>query len=318
MGRMKAIFMTLMMLALVCAPAGLQAEEPLPVVKGIRVFVSGDNLGVEITADKSFEYTCTKMPHLLRVVVDLPLSEPGRPDTVYKYKSALISTIELEKKEINNVTITRFSINLTEDADFTVQKDASDKTKLTLMFRRLAPGSTAGTTAAKPPVLGAKVEPAAEKPTALAAPVPKPVSTPVSTPFATPIATPVSTPVSTPVGTRVSKLAVSGINQPVTITAVDCGADAIEIRSNGKIGDFDTFTLEQPGRLVIDISGAQSALRSIVMPANRLGVIKARVALFEGKLRVVLDVGAKPFPRYDVVKTATGLRIVSLAAKERK
>jgi len=289
MGRMKAIFMTLAMLALICAPAVIRAEEPLPVVKGIRVFVSGDNLGVEITADKNFEYTCTKMPHLLRVVVDLPLSEPGRPDTVYKYKSALISTIELQKKEINNVTITRFSINLTEDADFTAQKDASDKTKLTLMFRRLAPGSTAGTAAAKPPVPVAKVQPAAEKPAALAAPVPKPVSTPVS-----------------------------GINQPVTITAVDCGADAIEIRSNGNIGDFEAFTLEQPGRLVIDISGAQSTLRSIGMPANRLGVIKARVAIFEGKLRVVLDAGAKPFPRYDVVKTATGLRIVSLAAKERQ
>lgn len=302
MGRMKSIFTTVIMLASLCAPALLRAEEPLPVVKGIRVFVTGDNLGVEITADKNFEYTCTKMPHLLRVVVDLPLSEPGRPDTVYKYKSALISTIELQKKEINNVTITRFSINLTEDADFTAQQDASDKTKLRLMFRKLTPDSTAGTTAAKPPAPGAQVQPAAEKPAALAAAAPKPVSTPVST----------------PVGKRVSKPALSGINQPVTITAVDCSADAIEIRSNGNIGDFDAFTLEQPGRLVIDISGAQSTLRSIGMPANPLGVSKARVALFEGKLRVVLDAGAKPFPRYDVQKTATGLRIVSPAAKEGK
>lgn len=300
MGRMKSIFTTVMMLALVCAPALLQAEEPLPVVKGIRVFVSGDNLGVEITADKNFEYTCTKMPHLLRVVVDLPLSEPGRPDTVYKYKSALISTIELQKKEINNVTITRFSINLTEDADFTAQQDASDKTKLRLMFRKLTAGSTAGTAAAKP-VLGAQVQPA-EKPAVPAAPAPKPVSTPVSTPL----------------GRPVSELAASGTNQPVTITAVDCRADAIEIRSNGYIDDFKAFVLEQPGRLVIDISGAQSTLRSIGMPANPFGVSKARVALFEGKLRVVLDAGAKPFPRYEVQKTANGLRIVSLAAKDGK
>jgi|GEM_PF-1603923 len=290
MGSLKFILMTLMVLVSVCAPAWLQAaDESLPVIKTIRVFRSGDNLGVEINADKNFEYTCTKMPQLLRVVIDLPRTEPGRPDTVYRYKSAMISTIRLEKKTINDVMITRVSVDLTEDADFTTRADDSDNKKVTFLFKRPAPGSTGGKAAAMPGN-GAQGAPAVGKPAAPVATAPKSVSKPV----------------------------VPGSNGPVTITGVDWGANSIEIKSSGNIGEFKSFTLQQPGRLVIDIPGAHSTLRSIDIPANLSGDLKARIGLFEGRLRIVFDTGAKPFLDYEVAKTGKGLRIVSRSLTEKR
>ncbi|MBC8017611.1 MAG: AMIN domain-containing protein [Verrucomicrobia bacterium] len=297
----KFILMTVMVLGLVCAPAWLQAEESLPVIKGIRVFRSGDKLGVEISADKTFEYSCSKMPELLRVVIDLPLTEPVRPDTVYKYKSALISSIRVQKKSINDVMITRISVNLTEDADFTVRADASDTTKLTLFLRKPAPGSTAGTAAAMPENGGAR-QSSAGKPTDPAAPV-------VTAAPAVAVTAVAVTAVAVTAANSVVK-PLPGPNEPIAVTGVTCGANSIEIKSSGNISEFKAFTLQQPGRLVIDVPGAQSTLRSLAIPANACGVLSARIGVFEGKLRMVFDTGTKPFPAYDVLKTGKGLRIV--------
>ncbi|HBG07012.1 MAG: hypothetical protein A2075_17030 [Geobacteraceae bacterium GWC2_58_44] len=316
MGSNKFILMTVMALGLVSAPAWLQAEESLPVIKGIRVFRSGDDLGVEISADKKFEYKYTKMPQLLRVIIDLPGTETGRPDTVYKYKSAIISTVSLEKKTVNDVQVSRVSINLTEDADFSAPTDSADKTKLTFYLRKPAAGSTAGTAAAKPGS-GPEGKPAAARPAA-----PSPASASAHAPTPTPASAHASSPAPAPVSATAPKSVLKPVvpvsNQPVTVTGVHCGADAIEIRSSGNISEFKAFTLQQPGRLVMDIQGARSTLSTIVIAANPFGVLKARIAPFEGKLRLVFDTGAKPFPRYEVVKTGTGLRIVSRVLTEGK
>jgi hypothetical protein len=246
------------------------------VLKGIRVFKSGDNVGVEINADKRVEYTCTKMPQLLKVLVDLPRTELGSLDTVYRYKSVIISNIRLERKTVNGVMITRVSVNLTEDADFKTQTDPEGK-KITVFFRKPAPGSSA--VAAPPGNAGVKGQPAAWKAPAPVAPVAK-------------------------------AAAKHENNQPITVTEVVCGVDSIEIKAGGSIGEFKAFTLHKPGRLVIDLPAAQTTLGKIAIPANRFGISKVRISPFEGKLRMVFDTGSKPFPGYDVLKTQTGLRVV--------
>ena len=283
--------LTLMVLGFWC-PAWLHAEGALPVIKGVRVFRAGESVGVEISADKHFEYTCTKMPQLLKVVVDLPRTEPGGPDIVYRYKSALVSNIWLEKKTINDVVLTRVSVNLAEDADFTVSADTPDSKKVTVIFRKPPPVASAVTArpAAKPGSVGRERQPAAGKPSAPEAPVAKGALRPFA-----------------PLN-----------DHPISVTGVYWGSDSIEIKSGGSIAEFKAFTLQQPGRLVIDIPGGQTTLGTLALPANRFGISKVRLALFGGKLRVVFDAGAKPFPGYDVVQTGAGLRVVLRAPDEAK
>lgn len=278
-------FLTMVMaLALLSAPAWLQAEEGLSVVNGIKVFRTVENeIAVEIGTDKKVEYTSYKMPDLLRVVVDLPGTQPAKPETVHRYKSVIVSDIRLEKRNINGVPISRVSINLADDADYRIQADPSDSTKLRLVLLKPAGGGSAGTVAAAPDAKTAF----SGKPAAAGHPA-KDVSAP----------------------------AVSGTGEPATVTGVNCGADAIDILSSAGIAGFEDFTLQKPTRLVIDISGARSTLGSLVLPANRFGISKARIALYDGKLRMVFHSKKDSFPAYDVVKTATGLRIVSTAGSK--
>ena len=279
MGSLKWI---LMAIALgLSAPSWLNAEGPLPTVKRIRVFRSGDGLGVEVSADKSFEFTCTKMPQLLKIVIDLPCTEPGRADIVYKYKSNLISDVRLEKKTINDVLVTRVSVNLREDADFTARVDPSDNRKLTVLLHKSAPTLSSGTSATIPGNAPERL-PVAGEPAAPVASLAKDGSKPLG----------------------------SGNSKPLLVTGVSCGTDSVEIKSGGSISEFKAFTLKEPERLIIDIPGASCALRSLALPANRFGFSKARFGLFEGKLRVVLDAGAKPLPGCKVVQVETGLRVV--------
>jgi hypothetical protein len=306
---MKSItfILTLLVLAL-SVPSWLHAEGSQPTLKGIRVFRSGDNLGVEISADKSFEYTCTKMPQLLKVVIDLPRTEPGRPDTIYKFKAVNIARIWLEKKTVNDVKLTRVSVHLNEDADFTANIDPLDSTKLIVLFSKPAPAAS-GTVAAKP--VAAKPVAAKPGPAKPGAPIPETPAAKTGGPNPVRPAAAVQTsapeaPVSTSAALQAT---VPGASQPITLTGVRYGTDFIEITTSGALGEYKAFTLQQPGRLVLDLPGVHTTLRPAAVPSNKFGVSKARFGATEGRLRVVFETGTQPFPDYDLVKTGTGLRI---------
>lgn len=279
MGRMKTIVWAIA-LGVLFAPSWLQADGALPVINGLRVFRSGENIGVEISADKGVEYTCSKMPQLLRVVIDLPQTELGDLNNAYKYKAPMLSDVRLEKKSINGVTMTRVSINLSEDAEFTAGT-TPDQRKVRVMLHKNVAGSTSGAATVAPGTPDAKGAGAGDK-------------TPA------PLATAVKGAPGPASGER---------KQELTVSAVNCGDDGIEIISGCSISNFKAFILQQPGRLVIDIPGARTTLSSIAVPPNRFGIVRARIAPFEGKLRVVFDTGAQPFPDYQLVKMETGLRI---------
>jgi AMIN domain-containing protein len=259
-------------------PSVIQAEEALPVIKGIRVIRTGDTVGVEISADRNLEYTCYKMPQLLKVVVDLPMTEPGRPDTVFKVESTMISAIKLRKKSINDVMVTRIAVDLIEDADFVAQSDPSDRKKVTVFLRKAALPSPAGATTASRDEAGIPTPPPGKNPVAHVASRPPP--------------------------------AAQGAVRPATVSQVNFGADAIEIRIVGIIGAFKTLSLGNPQRLVIDIPGAESTIRSISVPPNNFGILKARIGSREGTMRLVFDAGQTPLPDHDVLQTESGLKVL--------
>jgi len=280
MNKMKFIPAALLLL-LAAATAWSSALQPAPTVKGIRVYGSGDDFGVEITADRDLVYSCTKIPPLLRVVIDLPLTEPGRPDTDYRVDSAMISTIRLEKKSINDDLVTRIAVNLIEDADYAARLDPLDRKKLTLTLHRNRPASPTAASAAAPERRGT-------------AP-PTQAMQPPSPPTASP------SPGVPPVAATAAR--------PVTVNGVSFAADSIDIQTGSSVGEFRAFTLHEPERLVIDIPAARSSLSAIAVPANRFGVAAARIGTFEGKLRLVFDAGRTPLPGYSIEKTGSGLRV---------
>lgn len=265
-------FLALLLATWVSCPSRSFAEMPVPVLKGIRVFPAGESFGVEITTDKDLVYTCTKIPPLRKIIIDLPNTEPGRPDAEYKVDSAMIADIRFARIFINDVLITRILINLKEDADYSASLDPSDRKMLTVMLHKAA--AVAATAAGPAEVTRSSTNlPQAE----------------VSRPEVKPLnAEPPS---------------------PVTVSAVSFTTDAIDIQANSGVAEFKAFTLLEPGRLVIDIPAARGSIKAITVPANGFGIVTARIGIFEGKLRLVFATGRQPFPGYSLEKQGRGLRV---------
>jgi len=85
----------------------------------------------------------------------------------------------------------------------------------------------------------------------------------------------------------------------------------IELASDGSISNVESFTLENPARLVIDLPGLESKLANSVVDVSSAVVDRIRVGQHEGKVRVVVDGGdtADPFEGRRLAPGHTGLWI---------
>jgi AMIN domain len=292
MGRLSfsAIVMVVLFFSV---PAMSPAAGEAPIITGIRVIKAADNgLGVELRADRDMVYTCYKMPQLLKVVIDFPGTAPGRPDTLYRVHSKMIDTIKVVQKSVNDVMVTRVTINLAEDADFRVEADSLNKKMVTVYFRKTALAASPFSTA------DAATETSKDKTIAESVAVPKNLPEPVI---------PDSLHPSGP-GEMIPR-------ESLTVSSIDFSLDAIIVGAGSAITDFSSFTLSGPDRLVIDIPSAKSTLGVIAVPYNHFGVARARVGMFNGKLRLVFEAGKRRLKNLKIVKTERGLKVVRAAVE---
>jgi type IV pilus assembly protein PilQ len=94
-----------------------------------------------------------------------------------------------------------------------------------------------------------------------------------------------------------------------TITAITVSNNTINLALDGAISDFKTFRLNKPERYVIDLLNTKSGLSSRLLPLNASGVASARIGIYPGKVRVVLDSVNGVFPEASAAKSDTGVAI---------
>ncbi len=94
------------------------------------------------------------------------------------------------------------------------------------------------------------------------------------------------------------------------VTGIAIGDDGVEILSTEWIGDYRSFRLSQPARLVIDITGAVSGLGATKVPVNSFGFAAARIGSYPDRLRIVLDAAGKKLPPCRIVETDKGLKVI--------
>jgi hypothetical protein len=249
---------------------------------------------VEIVTDQPpTEMTCYTMPQLRRAVVDLYGIEPGQAVPAVPPDTSLIRRITVQRKTINERVLSRVIIELAKDADVSIiielAKDADVSiTPQTLDRNRI--------------FVALKPAPAATTPSApktdSKAPAAKPAQIPQPAPAAKAAA-------KTPLQPVVPDLGPAPI-----ISAVKAGRDGVEIVAQTSIERFTTFTLTDPGRLVIDIAKGGTTMPSSEVALNRFGVQKLRIGRYPDKLRLVFDAGTKEFPSHSLQKTGTGLRVI--------
>ncbi|WP_243373321.1 AMIN domain-containing protein [Geotalea sp. SG265] len=294
-----------------------------PVLSEVRISVPGSNAQhVEIIADSPLTYTYYRMPDLLKVVIDLALTDPGQIDPVIT-GSGLISKISVERKEAaNTFSLTRIVIDLVTDADYAVHADAGSRSRLLVTLKpKKASAAVTGIRedGEKPP---ASLPEAAEKPAAALTTAPVAVSAPA--PIAQPAAAaiPVSASgtavVLSPPAQPASPVSSRPILVPVvprpdpsrTINGIRISRNALEITANSRLDDYKAFTLIDPPRLVIDVPMSKAPLAAREIPLKRFGLSKARIGNYPDKVRVVFDADGDTFPAYRIDRNGKGLSIV--------
>ena len=131
-------------------------------------------------------------------------------------------------------------------------------------------------------------------------------------------------PVMTPAGSRrdrgsVPPVQTSAVKQKLPVAApaqsvvrireITTGESFIDIVTGGSIKKYKSFNLNHPGRLVIDIPGAKSAVDAKSISIKRFGISKVRIGINRTTVRIVLDAAQSLFPEYEIRPTENGLRI---------
>jgi type IV pilus assembly protein PilQ len=89
------------------------------------------------------------------------------------------------------------------------------------------------------------------------------------------------------------------------------GGVVIHLVSDGTLESTETFTLEDPARLVIDLAGMKSEVKPEMIEVGASHVSRIRVGSHADKVRVVMDAGtaAAPFDGRQVLPVSTGLLV---------
>ncbi len=126
-----------------------------------------------------------------------------------------------------------------------------------------------------------------------------------------------------PAGEMKPEVEASEPAEPATrIAGIDVDAQdglVIQVRADGRIDNSDSFVLENPARLVVDLPGLQNDVKRGAVDVGAAEVSRVRVGQHPEKVRLVLDGGeaADPFAEVRIDPSDGGLQIAFGAAAAR-
>lgn len=113
------------------SPVGVpsQSASDRSTLQSLQVLDEPSRVKIVVTSDRPFTYTSYKATDPAKIVVDLAQTEPGKVSTP-TFSAGNVKKIEVERQSLGGGVLTRLEILLVKDADFTVNTDPADKTKL--------------------------------------------------------------------------------------------------------------------------------------------------------------------------------------------
>ncbi|MBI5599525.1 MAG: type IV pilus secretin PilQ [Deltaproteobacteria bacterium] len=101
------------------------------------------------------------------------------------------------------------------------------------------------------------------------------------------------------------------------VTATREGSNTVvRIEGDGRVGNYNTFALDDPARVVIDVWNVKSAMKKRNVQVGLPMVDRVRVGSYADKVRFVLDSSGKAVPPYHVEKAGSALVVIFGAEKK--
>ncbi len=253
------------------------AEEAQTLVEYINVVGDGDRIIIRTTGP--VKYTIFKLTDPDRLIVDMPQVNLDKVEPSMDINNEYINAITVSNYG-DDKGIGRIVVGLKRGVEHEVK--SGENSILVNLSGALAPSEGAQTTPS--------IEPSA--PEAVAAPViaPEPEMAPVI-------------PSSAPEEAKQAKAILS-------VSSARQGPDmVIKAIADGQIGNYNSFEMESPARLAVDVWGvANSTGMKDEKVADRI-VKGIRIGEHEDKTRLVIDTTLKKLPAYSVKKTGNALLI---------
>jgi type IV pilus assembly protein PilQ len=267
-----------------------------------------------------------------RLIVELP-------DVIF---SGVDSPIRVGNGVVDNVTLgafgdprvalsmARVTVGLSADSEYELLPDGDE---LVIEIRpsgdaqRVAKAESQAETASTTPEQAMPLQPVAEpveESTVPASPDKAPEATPAQAEPMAPASTPEEPtaealeeaieaqldpqPEPTPGPASESSPAAAASESTSRLLEVKASAEGVEIVADGPIDNVDSFTLENPSRLVVDFWGVKNSVHPATREVDWTDVSKVRVGQHPDKVRVVFDL-RNPLAAHEVQPTSAGVKI---------
>lgn len=270
------------------------------------VTVSADASSVELASDRPFTYTSYKGEQPPKIIVDISQTEPGALSAPIEVNRGSIRRIEFERQPIGGSVLTRVSILLSRDVDFSVATDPSNSSKLLVTLPVVEPEVKAEQPEAKEAPLAEPMIEEKTLPPVAAAPMPAAEVASEPVPEQKPVAGEL---LQSAEAAQAAPQAPSVAQGGDGLNAIFAASDGIELSIQGGVQTFNSFRLAKPNRIVLDLFKVKNSMPQNVVPIGAFGVANARVGSTPDKVRVVLDASGESLPTFDVVKSDLGVKI---------
>ncbi|MCR4286821.1 MAG: AMIN domain-containing protein, partial [Deltaproteobacteria bacterium] len=249
-------------------------------LESIDVVGEGDR--VMVSATGPVKYTVFRLSDPARLIVDLPgISTEGVPNAI-KVNNDFLNDITVESYG-GEERIGRLIIGLKDGIEHEVK---SGENSLLVLFNKPAPAPSekAATLEAEPPAAEAAL-PATALPLEVQAEAEAPKATEAQPKAEARHATKIT-------GVELSK-------SPK-------GA-SFRIKADGAIGSYNSFELDTPSRVIVDLWGVSNSSGKELMKVGNRFVRAVRIGSHSDKVRLVFDSPGKALPVYNITKTDSSL-----------
>lgn len=273
-----------------------KAQDNKTAVEYINVVGDGDRVLIGTTG--SIRYTVFKLSEPPRLIVDMPGVNLDKVTAPINVDNDFISEITAvsygEEKDIGRVII-----NIKEGVDHEVK---SGENSILVSLKKAAPAPAANESTGAV-AKAAAADAVKEEPLAPAAQ--PPVAAPQSEPKAA-AATEVAKSEAAPPAEVKSEKAVAPEKQASKILKIESSREGdntvLRIVADGLLGNYNSFGLDNPSRIVVDIWGVDNAIGKSLVKVDDKYIKDVRIGTHQDKSRLVFDFTGKKLPPHSIKK----------------
>lgn len=299
-----------------------KVENTPTILQDILISGAGNNIKIEIIANKPLQYKFYNIAEPPRGVVDIypALLNPFKNPLIVN--SPLVSQIDIKKLNIDGRSATRIIFKLKQPVVFSVSEEPSNKNNILLTVAKTKEGAKDGSSSKTD---SSHTGQASNRNNPIVALNSGETGMPTPFGFFSGIVK-TSSPTNAVLveapqkkNLMFSETDKKHLYKPVelgqtsdwmTIYKVHVIGNGVEIVVSGVDKNFKFIRLRKPARLVLDIFGAKNALKNTFIPVDNFGIKAIRLSSYPYKVRIVFDSTRKFFPAYKVEVDDLGMKLL--------